>query len=317
MLEALTDEQEKLLDQVADEWIGRAHSGEILINQIQARQAIHSIYREAELAEPQTMFFQGPIEAIAFCHEIGKKDVNDIDYFGLGFDAGWVSWTDLYQRIGVLPEPEPAFEAFKELSLSGVWATILFDGLAICISRPALVKTDEGGNLHSAEGPALAFADGYEEYAWHGTWVTEQIIMKPETLTKKEILAEKNSEVSRAMAERLGWDEYMKRVETILVDKWECAAAQTDGKMTVLHFELYDFRERRGTLQPRLLKMESPRLNDGGRPYYIEPVDPGLKTAEAARRWQCDPQGEEFKDRPADWVAECNKNPGLKFEVEA
>lgn len=63
--------------------------------------------------------------------------------------------------------------------------------------------------------------------------------------------------------------------------------------------------------------MESPECNDGGRPYYIEPVPPEIKTCKAARRWQCDPIGEDFKSKPAKWVAECNENSELVFEVEA
>jgi hypothetical protein len=78
---------------------------------------------------------------------------------------------------------------------------------------------------------------------------------------------------------------------------------------TSLHYELYDFEDRKGPLQPRLLKMESPSLNDGSRPYYIEPVPPESKTCQAARRWQDDPS------RPN--ISECNDHPDLVFEIEA
>lgn len=302
MLNDLTQEQEKLAEELAEEYILDAHCGETLVNQRQAALALQKIYALADIKVPRVLFLDGPMDAIEFCKEELKVDIDTIDYFGVGYDSGWVSFYDYFQRIGVLERDDEEFNAVKDFLRSGVWATILFENLAICVSRPNTVKTDAQGNLHCEDGPAILFDDGYGEYAWHGTWVTEQIILKPQTLKKAEILKEKNSEVSRAIAERLGWEEYLKRVESVLVHKWF-------DETTKSHYELYDFKERKGSLQPRLLKMESPALNDGTRPYYIEPVPPQAKTCQAARRWQCDPT------RPE--ITECNQNSELVFEVEA
>lgn len=302
MLDDLNPEQESLLDPITEEWIKDAHCGQTLINKHSAAEAISKIYALAELKEPEIVFMTGPMDASRFCKEELKQDMGAFDYFGIGFDSGWVSFFDYFQRIGELERDDEEFNTIKEFMKSGVWATVMFENLVICIARPNTVKTDAQGNLHCENGPAIAFDDGYEEYAWHGAWVTEQIIMKPESLKKEQIVAEKNSEVSRAIAERLGWDEYMKRVETILIHKWF-------DEQTRSHYELHDFKERKGSLQPRLLKMESPELNDGTRPYYIEPVPPQSKTCQAARRWQCDPA------RPS--IEECNKNENLVFIEEA
>lgn len=302
MLNELNIEQEALIDSLSNEWIKEAHCGNTLIDQYSAAKTITTIYELAELKPPQVLFLDGPMDAKRFCKEELNQDVATFDYFGMGFDSGWVSFYDYFQRIGILERDDVEFNAVRDFMRSGVWATIMFENLVLCISRPNTVKTDEKGNLHCENGPAIAFDDGYEEYAWHGTWVTEQIIMQPKTFTKEQILGENNSEVSRAIAERLGWDEYMKRVETVLIHKWF-------DETTSSHYELHDFKERKGILQPRLLKMESPELNDGTRPYYIEPVPPQAKTCQAARRWQNDP------NRPT--IEECNKNPELVFEVEA
>ena len=175
------------------------------------------------------------------------------------------------------------------------------DFIMVC-DRPIRILKDNRGRLHSNETMAIEWSDGWGLWMWHGSRVTEQIIMRPETITKEQIMVERNSEVSRAIAERLGWDEYLKRVDVVLVDKW---FDETKSN----HYELYDFKERKGSLQPRLLKMESPELNDGTRPYYIEPVPPQAKTCKAARRWQNDPAIPK--------IEECNENPELVFEMEA
>lgn len=302
MLNDLTDSQENLIEDVASEWISNANGGNTQIDQIKASDCLAKIYSLSEMKAPKVLFFDGPMDAISFCKNELNQDIDTFDWFGVGYDSGWVSFYDYFQRIGVLERDDEGFNAVKDFMKSGAWATILFENLAICIARPNLVSVDDKGELHSDKGPAISFDDGYQEYAWHGTWVTEQIIMKPETLTKEEIIGDKNSEVSRAIAERLGWDGYVKRVETILIHKWF-------DEETKSHYELYDFKDRKGSLQPRLLKMESPELNDGTKPYYIEPVPPQAQTCQAARRWQCDPERPEIR--------ECNENSALVFEAEA
>lgn len=301
MLNDLDKDQEALLDLVADEYITAAHCGDTHIDKHKAASAIEKIYAFSGLESPEIVLVAGPMDARRFCKEEIKEDVKDFDYFGIGFDSGWASFYDYFQRIGILESDDEEFNTIKEFLHSGIWATIMFEKLVVCIARPRIVKVDAQGALHSDNGPAIAFDDGYEEYAWHGTWVDEKIIMHPEKITREDILAERNSEVSRAMAERLGWDEYMKRTETVLIHKW------FDEQMK-LHYELYDFKKRHGSLQPKLLKMESPELNDGTRPYYIEPVPPQARTCQAARRWQCDTA------RPD--IEECNKNPELGFDIE-
>lgn len=301
MLEDLTTEQEGLIDSIAEEYISDANCGDPLIDQRQAAATITKIYALADQKPPQIVFVSGPMDARDFCKQELKQDIKDFDYFGLGFDSGWVSFYDYFQRIGVLERDDEEFNTVKSFMKSGVWATIMFENIVICIARPNRVCVDERGNLHSDSGPAIAFDDGYEEFAWHGSWVTEKIIMRPEMITRKDIEEEKNSEVSRAMAERLGWDEYMKRAECVLVDKWFDTEKSN-------HYELWDFKKR-FALTPRLLKMESPELNDGTRPYYVEPVPPQAKTCQAARRWQVDPS------RPE--IDECNRSPEIVFQIEA
>jgi len=222
-------------------------------------------------------------------------------------DCCWIAFYEFGKEIGVKYKKEDwdGLQNYKKIASGGAMMSILLDGMAIVCRRPKRVCRDAQNRLHCENGPAVTWIDGYENWFWHGTSVIEKIIMKPQDITKEEILAEKNSEISRAIAEKLGWEEYLKRVDSVLIDKWfDCA--------TKSHYELYDFKTRKGSMMPRLLKMESPDLKDGTRPYYIEPVDPGLKTAQAARKWQ-------FALPNGEWptVDEANRNPELVFAWEA
>ena len=177
-----------------------------------------------------------------------------------------------------------------------------------CTERPKSIswETDRTPpRLHSATGPALLFRDGYYLHAWHGTQVPSRLIEQPESYTAEEIRQLGNSEVVRALAERLGWDEFLKKLGAKVVDTWK------DPK-TALTYELLD-TDRFGDQQPRLLRMQSPVLLDSTQPSYIEEVPPDVTSARAARFWQ-------FRKSSGEWptVKEANDHKReLTFTKEA
>ena len=129
-------------------------------------------------------------------------------------------------------------------------------------------------------------------------------ISSPDTYTSKEIQEEGNSEIKRALAEVMGWDKFIDKMDMDMVDEW------TDPE-TGLKYQLMDFKNREGELQPRILKMQSPTVHDGTQPWYVEPVDPTLKTAQAARKWQFPQKDGGFPD-----VDACHKKPDISFDHE-
>ena len=193
---------------------------------------------------------------------------------------------------------------YAELSLAACYSWPNRNFVIAC-ERPNKISRDSNGKLHCEDSMAIAWPDDWGLFMWHGIRVPPQLIMDPFSITKEELEKEKNSEISRAWLERLGPKEYFKRMEVKKIDTWL-------DDITGLHYELFDFADRKGELQPRVLKMESPELNDGSRPVYVETVDPRLETAQAARRWQ-------FQKDDGTWpsVNECNINPSLEFGWEA
>jgi hypothetical protein len=146
-------------------------------------------------------------------------------------------------------------------------------------------------------------------YYWHGVRVPARIIERPESYTASEIRKMRNSEITRALAERMGWNKFTKRLGARVIDSCDIESDGEDGQHCTLHYELLDVSDHFADGQPRFLKMQSPPLKDESQPYYLDPVDPGLQTAAAARAWRnrkCDgswPTVEECNDgwRP-DWV---------------
>ena len=73
--------------------------------------------------------------------------------------------------------------------------------------------------LHNDSGPAISWRDGWALYFVHGIRVTEQIVMRPETITVQQILKESNAEVRRIMCERYGWARFADDAQLRLVDE--------------------------------------------------------------------------------------------------
>jgi hypothetical protein len=68
---------------------------------------------------------------------------------------------------------------------------------------PELVRADARGRLHSAEGPALKYRDGWTAYAWKGVEVPAYVIDHPEQITHADIEFAQDIHTRRCMIERL------------------------------------------------------------------------------------------------------------------
>ena len=100
-------------------------------------------------------------------------------------------------------EREAQIDARLELARSaGPWWAL--DGLAIISERPLVLRRDDRGRPHAADGPAIAWADGLEAHAWHGVAVEPWVVTDPGRITVELIDEEPNVEVRRVLVERFG-----------------------------------------------------------------------------------------------------------------
>jgi hypothetical protein len=114
-------------------------------------------------------------------------------------------------------EQETRLAEFVALTEAGWWWPFE-DGLSVVMGRPTVCRMDSVGSggqerrrLHCDYGPALAYADGWEVYAWHGVRVPRSVIMTPVTELKAgAVLAEPNAEVRRVLMARMGWERFIR-----------------------------------------------------------------------------------------------------------
>jgi len=298
MLEDLTPKQEQELDTVAGEYLAVLSRGdEVDLDAV--RPALEMIYGFYDKPLPEIEICDSPEAALMGAKELGVTSPY-FDWCGAS-DAGWLAHYEVFCRLAVLSEEEAAdLKKMQNLMFGGVYDTVLLDERALLVRFPKAVHVDERGDLHSAEGPAIAWRDGMAEYAWHGVFVTQKTIEKPESFSKAEALA-LATEHRRAFCECFGWDKALALFGCELRDTW------TDPK-TGLLYELFTGPD------DAILRKQSPELMTGQQPLYSEPVHRDLKTAQAARKWQ--PMMRPGLD-PRTVALACNEDPELTYGFEA
>ena len=163
-------------------------------------------------------------------------------------------------------------DMWRDIAQSCCWWWC-YENYVVISERPTVCRmTEQEGRLHCADGPALAFGDGYSLYRWHGVAVPDDVIMHPETITVARIDAETNAEVRRVLMERYGESRY-------LADSG-AAPIHTDGYGTL-------FRKEIPGNEPLVMVrvINSTPEPDGHKKTYMLRVPPTIETAHAAVAW--------------------------------
>jgi hypothetical protein len=92
-----------------------------------------------------------------------------------------------------------------------------FENLVIATEKPVALHLDDGGRLHHATAPAIAYGDGWSVYAWHGTRIPPQYYEQP--VMAQQILQEENAEVRRALIERYGQERFFLDAGAAVLDR--------------------------------------------------------------------------------------------------
>lgn len=291
-MESLTKKQEKLCDEVFEEYdhILNTHPKPKLAA-IKAWMAVgYGLY---DLPVPTRIeIVASPYAAMALAAELTKAPCTSMDDCGIS-ESGWVAFYDYFNRIKILTDEEAkdvlALRDFQRCC----WDSIFLDECAIVVAFPTTLKRDGQGNLHSSKGPCIKWGDGHQDFAWHGVWVPEKLIMAPKSYTAHEYKA-LSTEHRRALGEHAGWTFVVELLGTKCVDTW----VDPNTQLT------YELHRAANTVW---LRKQSPRLQNNKQPYYFEPVHEDLETAQAARKWQA---------ARTLTVAQCHMDPVLTYDIE-
>ncbi|MGW4893685.1 DUF6745 domain-containing protein [Kitasatospora sp. NPDC004240] len=119
-------------------------------------------------------------------------------------DAPWLA---ALEAAGEL-ERSDGLAALAEIARGAGWWWP-YERVALVSERPTALHRDEAGRLDHADGPALAYADGFALHAWRGMPVPADFLATLGTLTPERIRSEENAELRRVMLEHYGYDRYL------------------------------------------------------------------------------------------------------------
>lgn len=216
-------------------------------------------------------------------------------------EAYWIGWYRTAQKLGVefTAEQEERLAEMETMTIGGWWWP--FENGCVIMGRPDALHMEEFRptrfRLHNAEGPALAYPDGYKLYAWHGVRVPEAVIITPrEEITIQQVHGESNIEIRRVWMARMGLDRYI--VES------KAKQEQADDYGTLYRIPLDRDRSMcvvkviNGTPEPDGEGREDCiKLADGEwyKVYWLR-VPSTMRTAREAVAWTY------FKDRPEEYA---------------
>lgn len=173
---------------------------------------------------------------------------------------------------------EAQIDARLELARSaGPWWAL--DGLAIVSERPLVLRRDDRGRPHCADGPAIAWPDGLEAFAWHGVAVEPWVVTDPGRITVEAIDAETNVEVRRVLVERFGEERLVREGGATLVDEDET------GRLWSRELKRAGWWVPREEPVVMVEVQNSTPEPDGTRKTYFLRVPPAMTTARAAVAW--------------------------------
>ncbi|GAB2845336.1 hypothetical protein GCM10022221_50830 [Actinocorallia aurea] len=179
-------------------------------------------------------------------------------------DAPWLGLFADLGRLGPL-------EGLAEVAASAGWWWPR-ENLVIFSERPSRLCRDEPGRLHSGDGPALAYPDGFALYAWRGMPFPAEFVGALAELTPARIRAERNAELRRVMLEHFGFDRYLAESGAAPVHK--------DETGTLWRIELPDDEP---VVMVEVLN-STPEPDGSVRTYYLR-VPPRTRTAREGVAW--------------------------------
>ncbi|MEU8826929.1 DUF6745 domain-containing protein [Streptomyces sp. NPDC048636] len=130
-------------------------------------------------------------------------------------DAPWLAAVTADEGAG----PDPLAGVAAVARAAGWWWP--YERAVILSERPVELHRDEAGRLDRADGPALAFPDGFALHSWRGMPMPADFLERLGELTPDRILREENAELRRVMLEHYGYERYLAESGAEPVDRDE------------------------------------------------------------------------------------------------
>ena len=188
-------------------------------------------------------------------------------------EAGWLSFYRFFHDECGLVDQTEKLSGLWELCQSSGWI-LPCKNVCFASERHHICALDGRGLIHAETGPAIAYRDGFEIYAWHGTRIPAEWITDKASLTPQIALTWGNIEQRRAAMEIIGWARMLRELKAKVIH--DSADPETG---TLVEVDLP------GNEQQRAVKARFLHVLCGTKREFALGVPPDTKTAEAAQTW--------------------------------
>jgi len=204
MITEITPAQKAAIEEYRESVIRSALRTESLDKSVSTQSVIDLYTTSGFKAPKEILFFDSPKAAMVYYKERTKSTTIPSLYFAGEYDMYWLAYYKAAQDIlGVKYDDalQKKFDAYlKYANTCGV--SYFYEDLALVCDRPSTILFDHLRRLHNLEGPALEFRDGFAVYAWKGTRLSNQSLIKNRfKISPKEILKITNAEERRCATE--------------------------------------------------------------------------------------------------------------------
>jgi len=191
MIEKLTPEQEKLVEQNRDLWLDKFFNYDLsTFDEERCKKAIKALYKMCDLAEPEVVVVDSPYAVQVECNRRAGTMDNPTTYsfsnYGNASDLGWIAFYDTFIKLGVEIE-EDLMEKFKvmtEVVESGCFMSVQLEELCVVSKMPIYINRDEEHRLHSTVSSAVEFEDGYKQHYVAGRFIEPEVFEACDDLEK-------------------------------------------------------------------------------------------------------------------------------------
>lgn len=225
MIKSLTPEQIAQEEVICQKWIKKAFRTE-QITPYEARVAVESLYKMLGEPAPKFIVEPGPLAAWkTVCanatddpkkrRELEKTVVLPL-IDGI-INAGYYAYLEFLDFIGVGVSEIPEVELYRTLAnVSWVWP---LENICVLCDHPKTLAVNPDGNLHNESGPSVEYRDGLKLWDINGITVDEQIVMRPESQTLKQIIGDTNADRQAIRIERFGWLRFLSESDAEVLDE--------------------------------------------------------------------------------------------------
>lgn len=268
-IKSLTPEQEALLPVYRDRWLEIGLSTEPT-DQDAARKAVNECYTSVGLAPPESILFvPSPVAALDTIQRLSPR-MSRSDIYGNfcwnQHEAGSLGFYAFFHEVVGLSGMGKIVPLLNLAKVCG-WVSF-YDTVAVVQDRPEVIRFDDTRRLHSENGPAVQYRDGFSVYSWHGVRIPGAWI-NGNPPTAAEALHWENTEQRRAACEIVGWVNILRQLDARTIDRDEDPMIGELVRVTI----------------PDIGEEQFLRVLCGTGREFALPVPPTVRTALEAQAW--------------------------------